>query len=147
MSPDSRYVTVSNPRCGWSGAPFASPGATSIGPISSSNKNGSKSENAALGNGRRTRKPPPSKVSILFTIPATVRPLFVCVSSVLNASFTIDINLTSLKLVFCFESRSVLFTLRCRLVTDLFQQADQGFALCFCQGSSRKLFHVAGVLP
>src|SRR6202011_4289154 len=64
----------------------------SIGPISSSSRKGSKSENAALGNGRRTRKPAPSNVSMLFTTPAIVRLLLVRDASSLNASLTIDIR-------------------------------------------------------
>src|SRR5260370_36674934 len=150
MSPHSRYVTVSNPRCGCSGAPFASPGATSIGPISSSNRNGSKSENEALGNGRRTRNPPPSKVSILLTIPATVRPSFVCFSSVLNAFLAIDISISPLLQILRHlrESRSVVLDLSVigSLVANLFQQANQCRAFLGGQRRRHKSFKICSVL-
>ncbi len=60
ISPSSMYVTVSKPRCGWSGAPIASPGPYSLGPISSSRRNGSICTISCDGNGLRTVKPPPS---------------------------------------------------------------------------------------
>src|SRR5689334_14823895 len=116
-----------------------------MGPISSSNRNGSKSENDALGNGRRTRNPPPSKVSMLLTIPATVRPLFNCVSSLFNASFTVDISPTPSQLVFNSESFSALFILTRRLVTNLFQQTDKSLAFRFCQRRSRQPLHISGM--
>src|SRR2546426_9869247 len=60
-----RYVTVSKPRCGWSGAPSALPGAYTTGPIWSIIRNGSvRVWSIAPGNGRRTGKPAPSNEAI-----------------------------------------------------------------------------------
>ena len=51
--------------------PWPRPGAWSIGPISSSSRNGSKKEKPPRGNGLLTRKPSPSKVSTASTTAAT----------------------------------------------------------------------------
>ena len=98
---------------------FASPGARSIGPISSSNRNGSNSEKPGVGKGRCTRKPAPSNVSMLVTIPATVRPLLAV--SNFNALLTIVPFW-----LFCADAA-------CRLVADLLAQRDQCFPLLFSQ--------------
>src|SRR4051812_3212615 len=83
---------------------------------------------------------------MLFTIPATVRPLFIGCSSFLNASFTVDINLTSGKSVYLFSNhQSVLFTLPRCLVTNFLQQADKRLAFRSGQGLSRQPFHIASV--
>src|SRR3954454_14515910 len=60
-TPSITYVTVSKPRWGCDGAPFASLGASSTGPSWSSRKNGSAMwVSIPPGNGRHTSKPAPS---------------------------------------------------------------------------------------
>ena len=49
--PSIMYVTVSKPRCGWSGAPLASPGAYSTAPMWSSSRNGSAQAKVDPGEG------------------------------------------------------------------------------------------------
>src|SRR6185295_9217686 len=102
-----------------------------MGPISSSNRNGSKSENEALGKGRRTRKPPPSKVSILLTMPDTVRLPWLVICSSLNTSIDC-ILLPSFGNLSCHPCRLVITILigyRYCFVADLFQQPYKRLAL------------------
>src|SRR5437588_3325132 len=84
-----------------------------MGPISSNSRNGSNSENDAFGNGRRTRKPAPSSVSMLLTMPATVRP-FVRLSFSSLDNFAASISHTLL-----IEPHLEHFTLRLQTAESL----------------------------
>src|SRR5882762_8669817 len=102
-----------------------------MGPISSSNRNGSNSEKEALGNGRRTRKPPPSRVSILLTMPDTVRPALLTFSLSLNTSITCMFLLPSSGYLLGRFSRVIFyfpFRFTRRSVADFLQQAHERFA-------------------
>jgi len=81
-----------------------------------------------VGKGRRTRKPPPSKVSMLFTIPATVRPLISDFNTLLTSFLSV-----------CTKPIR-------RLKSDLLTQFNQCFTLFFAQRGSDELFHVDGMI-